>query len=68
MVFGDATGYTELEPTGMIVASFGEENELGRIAVIGPIRMAYGDILPSVEYIARRVGSIMTEMLKGLEE
>lgn len=68
VVFGDATGYTELEPTGMIVASFGEENELGRIAVIGPIRMAYSDILPSVEYIAHRVGSIMTEMLKGLEE
>ena len=68
VVFGDDTRYSELEPTGMIVASFGKGSELGRIAVIGPTRMAYGDILPSVEYIAQRIGGIMTEVLKGLEE
>lgn len=67
-VFGDDTRYSELEPTGMIVASIGEDNELGRLAVIGPTRMAYGDILPSVEYLAHRIGALMTDLLKGLEE
>ncbi len=68
VVFGDDTNYSELSPTGMIVASYGDMQELGRIAVIGPTRMAYDSILPSVEYLAQRVGNIMTEVLKGLEE
>ncbi len=68
VVFGDDTDYTELAPTGMVVASYGEGGNLGRIAVIGPTRMAYENILPSVEYLAQRVGNIMTEVLRGLEE
>ena len=68
VLFGDDTNYIELKPTGMIVASYGEDREFGRIAVIGPTRMAYERILPSVEYLAYRVGNIMSEVLKGLEE
>lgn len=67
VVFGDDTDYRELSEAGMVVASYGD-NKLGRIAVIGPTRMAYDSILPSVEYLAQRVGAMMTEMLKGLEE
>ena len=68
VVFGDDTSYTELKPTGMIVASYGETQELGRLAVIGPTRMSYEKILPSIEYLSNRIGTIMTEVLKGLEE
>lgn len=68
IIFGDDTGYSELKPTGMIVASYGDGKELGRIAVIGPTRMAYDSILPSVEYLAERVGNIMSEILNGLED
>ena len=69
VIFGDDTTYTELKPTGMIVASYGGENEeLGRLAVIGPTRMSYEKILPSIEYLSNRIGTIMTEVLKGLEE
>ncbi len=68
VIFGDDTAYSELKPTGMIVASYGSEQELGRIAVIGPTRMAYSTLMPSVEYMAKRVGKIMTDVLKGLEE
>ena len=67
VVFGDDTGFFELAPTGMVVASYGD-NKLGRIAVIGPTRMAYDHIVPSVEYLAGRVGAMMSELLKGLEE
>ena len=67
VVFGDDTDFFELAPTGMVVASYGD-NKLGRIAVIGPTRMAYDHIVPSVEYLAGRVGAMMSELLKGLEE
>ncbi len=68
VIFGDDTAYSELKPTGMIIASYGDMRELGRIAVIGPTRMAYESILPTAEYLAQRVGNIMSEVLKGLEE
>lgn len=68
VVFGDDTGYSELKPTGMIVASYGEDRQYGKIALIGPTRMSYGVLMPSVEYLAERVGNIMSDILKGLEE
>ncbi|MBO7217411.1 MAG: heat-inducible transcription repressor HrcA [Clostridia bacterium] len=68
VVFGDDTAFSELEPAGMIVASFGDERQYGKIALIGPTRMSYGKLLPSVEYLAGRVGNIMSNVLKGLEE
>lgn len=68
IIFGDDTAYSELKPTGMIVASYGDERQYGKIALIGPTRMSYGKLLPSVEYLADRVGNIMSGVLKGLEE
>lgn len=68
VVFGDDTDYSVLKPTGLVVASYGDTRELGRIAVLGPTRMAYDSILPTAHYLAQRVGNIMTEVLKGLEE
>lgn len=68
IIFGDDTSFVELKPTGMIVAAYGGERKLGRIAVIGPTRMSYGRLLPSVEYLAECVGNIMSDVLKGLEE
>ena len=68
VVFGDDTGFGELAPTGMVVASYGDDGGKGKIAVIGPTRMAYESIIPSATYLAQRVGAIMSEVLKGLEE
>ena len=68
VVFGDDTQYGELGTTGMVVASYGQDGEKGKIAVIGPTRMAYESIIPSASYLARRVGEVMSEVLKGLEE
>lgn len=68
VVFGDDTEYGELAPTGMVVASYGDSGGVGKIAVIGPTRMAYESIIPSATYLANRVGAMMNEMLKGLEE
>ena len=68
VVFGDDTEYGELAPTGMVVASYGDNINSGKIAVIGPTRMAYDSIMPCAEYLAQRVGVLMSEVLKGLEE
>lgn len=68
VIFGDDTDFAELKPTGMIVANLGKEQKLGRIAIVGPTRMSYGRLLPSIEYLAERVGKIMSDVLKGLEE
>ena len=68
VLFGDDTEFPELKPTGMIVATYGNNTQLGRLAVIGPTRMSYERILPSVEYLAEKVGNILQEMLKGMEE
>ncbi len=68
VVFGADTEYSELKPTGMIVADFGDARQFGKIALIGPTRMSYGKLMPSVEYLAERVGHIMSEVLRGLEE
>lgn len=68
VIFGDDTAYNELKPAGMIVASYGDGGKLGKIALIGPTRMSYGKLKPCVEYLADRVGNIMSDVLKGLEE
>ena len=68
VVFGDDTEFPELKPTGMIIASYGGQSQLGKLAVIGPTRMSYERIIPSVEYLAEKVGNIMQEMLKGMED
>lgn len=68
VVFGDDTVYNELKPAGMIVAGYGDGGKLGKIALIGPTRMSYGKLKPCVEYLADRVGNIMSDVLKGLED
>ncbi len=68
VIFGDDTEYTELKPAGMIVADFGDKSKFGKIALVGPTRMSYGKLLPSVRYLAGRASRIMSDVLKGLEE
>ncbi len=68
VVFGDQTEYLELKPTGLVVASYGKGDKYGKLAVIGPTRMAYENILPSTAYVAEKVGGMISEVLKGLEE
>ncbi len=68
VVFGEDTEFSALASSGMIVASYGEEDRLGKLCLIGPTRMSYERLMPSVGYLAGRVGEIMTEILKGMEE
>jgi len=69
IVFGDGTGIDELRPSNMVVARYRlGENDLGRIGVIGPTRMAYEQVIPGLEYFAKRFGVIMTQTMHDLED
>ena len=69
IIFGDQTGIDELKPSSIVVAKYRLGNEdIGRIGVIGPVRMAYEQLIPSIEYFASRLGSVMTQAKNDLDE
>lgn len=68
VVFGDDCGVEELKPSSMVVAKFGGgDNRVGRIGVIGPTRMAYEDLIPSISYFAKQLGRVLEQSIKDLE-
>ncbi|MEE0840576.1 MAG: heat-inducible transcriptional repressor HrcA [Acutalibacteraceae bacterium] len=69
VIFGTDTGFNELDRTAVIVAPWGTDSSpMGRIGVIGPTRMSYGQIVPSVAYLASRLSEIANESIKDMEE
>ena len=69
IVFGDTTGIDELKPSNVVVARYSMgNNEIGRIGVIGPTRMAYRQMLPSIQYFADRLGTILEQTIIDMEE
>lgn len=69
VVFGDKTGIDELKVSNIVVAKYNLGSEdIGRIGVLGPTRMAYEQLIPSIEYFADRLGQVMTQAIKDLEE
>ena len=65
VIFGSTTGYSELDRSTLVVASYGPGDSLaGRLGVIGPTRMSYGIILSGIAYITARVSKLMTENLE----
>lgn len=69
VVFGDDYGIEELKPSSMVVAKFGGgDNRVGRIGVIGPTRMAYEDLIPSISYFAKQLGRVLEQSLRDLDD
>lgn len=68
-VFGTDTVYSELNFGTVIAAKFSSSDKYrGYIGVIGPNRMSYEQIMPVVEYTAKRLTEIMTEAQKDMED
>lgn len=68
-VFGADTGYNELKGETVIAAKFSAADKYkGYLGVIGPNRMSYEQIMPTVQYISRRMTEIMTEAQKDMED
>lgn len=69
VVFGDTTGIDALKPSNVVVARYNMGNsEIGRIGVIGPTRMAYRQMLPSIQYFAEQLGKILEQTMIDMEE
>ncbi|MBO5747157.1 MAG: heat-inducible transcription repressor HrcA [Clostridia bacterium] len=69
IVFGDQTDIEALRHSSLVVAKYRlGDKDIGRIGVIGPVRMAYEQLVPSVEYFALKLGSVMTQAMRDLEE
>ena len=69
VVFGVESGVDILKPSSFVVAKFGGgENRAGKIGVMGPTRMAYEDLIPSVAYFARQLGKAIEQAGLDLED
>ncbi len=68
VIFGCETGYRELNRSTLVVAPYGPKGaSVGRLGVIGPTRMSYGRILPSIAYISLKVSELMNKNLEFTE-
>ncbi|MBQ2237761.1 MAG: heat-inducible transcription repressor HrcA [Clostridia bacterium] len=68
VVFGSDTKLEELSSGTIVAARFGAKSIKGTLAVIGPHRISYEEVIPSVEYAASRLTTLMGEALKDMED
>jgi heat-inducible transcriptional repressor len=61
---GNESGVSALRGTGLIVAHYAvHQQDAGAIAVLGPMRMDYPKLIGSIDYVARSVGRMLTELI-----
>lgn len=69
VIFGTETGCRELRADTVIAAKYGaSEGFRGAVGVIGPNRMSYEQIIPSMEYIALKLTDLMNRAQKDMED
>lgn len=69
VLFGSEMHFARRCPSTVIIASFDTGNgNYGRIGVVGPERMSYSQIIPSLTYIAQKAGDIMSQALRDMED
>ncbi len=69
VLFGDDTEISELQPATLVIAKYSHGgHELGKIGVIGPTRMSYDRVIPSLEYFASKMSKVISETLTDLED
>jgi heat-inducible transcriptional repressor len=69
LLFGSEMSFAKRSPSTLIVTSYNNGNgNFGRIGVIGPERIEYKEIIPSLSYVAKKTGDIMREAIKDMED
>ncbi len=68
VVFGKDTGYSELQSDTLIAASFTSEKYKGYIALIGPNRLSYEQLIPTIEYTAEKLSEVISAAQKDMED
>ncbi len=60
---GSELGFPEMENCSLIVSTYRLNDEpSGRIAVLGPMRMKYNQIIPTLEYVSEVLTQILSEI------
>ena len=69
VLFGGDTEINELKSATLVLAKYSTGGqELGQIGVIGPVRMSYERIIPSIEYFASQMSKVISDTLTDLED
>lgn len=69
VLFGKDTDITDLKPATIVLAKYSTGgHELGQIGVIGPMRMSYERVIPSLEYFAKKMSKVISDTLTDLED
>lgn len=69
VIFGMETGCRELRTDTVIAAKYGAAGGFrGVVGVIGPNRMSYEQIIPSMEYISLKLTDLMNRAQKDMED
>lgn len=69
IIFGNDTAFSEFENTVIITSKYYCNDEFcGNIGIIGPDRMNYEQIIPSVEYISKKITALITDAVNDMED
>ena len=65
VVLGNEMMRPELDGSSIILTNYAPESNLGgRIGIIGPLRMDYAAAIPRLEYFAKVIGHILSDMMQ----
>lgn len=60
---GEEAGWSQMENCSLVVSSYRiKDRPLGRLAVLGPTRMEYTHIIPTLEYISNVLTDVLTRI------
>ncbi len=69
IVFGSDTQYSALKPSCIILARYSVGGkDIGCLGLIGPTRLSYEKLLPSIEYAAEKINDLLSNTLNDMEE
>ena len=65
ILIGKESPYEELENSSMILSDYNiGDKSVGSIGIIGPIRIDYSQLVPSMEYLTDIVGNLLSELFE----
>lgn len=67
IMLGSESSRDELNESSIITTGYSAGKTRGTIGLIGPMRMDYASAIPKVEYFAKAVGRILSDMLDDTE-
>ncbi len=69
VIFGNDTDFDELRDKVLVISNYNCKGSFcGKIGIIGPDRMSYDRIIPSIQYIANKLTDLMTEAVNDMED